>query len=92
MADVTQTPRRLIWTNILFGFSGAGFLISLASTHGVQMLGAAVFYSIMLLQFYRLVLLLLTMGAKEAWSGMRRWKVKHWTTDQHHEEPDHDAG
>ena len=89
MAEVDVTPKRLAGTNLLFGFSGAGLIVMLTWVHGVRMLGESILWSIMLLQFYRAVLLLFSFGAAEAWAGMRKWKVKHWTTQAG---PAHDGG
>ena len=88
MAPANPNPPRLIWTNILFGFSGAGLIFAVPLTRGFAELGSAILLSFMLLQFYRLVLLLFSLGAREAWAGMRKWKLKHWTAEK---EPAHDA-
>ena len=82
MADFNPNPPRLMWTNVLFGFSGAGLIVMLPYARGMEMLGVAILWSIALLQFYRTVLLLFSFGAKEAWAGMRKWKVKHWVADE----------
>ena len=89
MADFDPNPPRLVWTNVLFAVSGAGFIMMLPYTRGVEMLGDAIIWSIVLLQLYRMVLLLFLLGATEAWAGMRKWKVKHWRADV---QPTHDAG
>jgi hypothetical protein len=76
----------LIGTNAVFGFSGAGLILTLLFSPGTGMLASIVLWSIFLLQFYRLILQLLFFGAKEARSGMRKWKITHWThqPDQTH--------
>ena len=79
MADFNPNPPRLVWSNLLVACSGAALLLSLLFSKKLSTLGDAILLSFMLLQFYRTVLLLFTVGAKATWQGMRKWKVKHWT-------------
>jgi hypothetical protein len=74
VSDTPTNPARLVWTNALFGLSGAGLVLTLLFAHGAGSLGGAILWSAIILGLYRTILFLVLQGIIAIRKRMRRLK------------------